>query len=346
LKLLYGESSAATVKDAVKELVTRAINKAQQIEAPFFDKVRLSFCSLHPSNPIQQEEEFKICNAQYKIETKTVRKSALARFVKIFVESFFKGKRDISKPLEYFNVIIYLLESSQMITRFLIFEGLLIDAFDLFMQAQKILNAAFSATSSKEKDKYHPSNVGLLFKIVDILLRSCITTAMFETKTLPPSCLFDKENLDWDACPKIPDKIIDRIVETESFNKFFLALHEKSGPNNLYLLLQHISWQEKEVSKKIMTQIVSQICGYSLIVLSFVDTYFLFSFMANPKSVEENCRIIYNLIILNDEFQPFRIEVFFYKIIPFYNSLSSVYLWRHRQRHYYQQLKGKIYMDG
>jgi len=279
LKLLYGESSASTVKDAVKELITRAINKAQQIEAPFFN----------------QEEEFKICNTQYKIELKTVRKSALARFIKVFVESFFKGKRDLSKPLEYFNIIIYLLESSQMITRFLIFEGLLIETFDLFMQAQKVLNAAFSATSSKEKDKYHPSNVVFLFKIIDILLRSCITTTMFETKTLPPSCLFDKENLNWDSCPKIPDKIIDRIIEAENFNKFFLALHEKSGSNNLYLLLQHISWQNQDSTKKIIHQIISQICG----------------FMVNARAVEENIQIIYHLLILNDEFQAFRIECLF-----------------------------------
>ena len=189
-----------------------------------------------------------------------MRKSCLARFLKTFTQSFFKGKKDLSKPLDYFNLIIYLIKLNSLIAHFLIYEELLIDSVDLFLQIQKTLNGTFSISSAiaKEKEKYHATNVELLFQIVDALTRSCVTGPMLHSKVTPPTYLFN--SIDWQNCPKIPEKIIDRLLEADTFVKFLLPMSEKCPTFNLFI--QHISWEDEEASKKIIQQLIAQNCRY------------------------------------------------------------------------------------
>jgi len=144
------------------------------------------------------------------------------------------------------------------IAHFLIYEGLLNDTYDLFIQARKTMGGAFSISSgAKDKDKYHTSNIESMFRLIETLVRSCITEQMFEAKTLPPSFIFN-QNINWETCPKVPEHMIEKMLEVDHFNKFFFPVQDKTG--SLVFLFQHITWENKEASKKVVQQFVSQIC--------------------------------------------------------------------------------------
>jgi len=288
LKLIYEDKISSTVKEAIRDLLVKAISKTFQIESPFF----------------MQEEEFQILN-QSKLEIKTVKKSSLARFLKVLIQSFFKGKKDLSKPIEYFDFMNILAKMNMKIANFLIYEGLLNDTFDLFVQAKKSSGGAFSLSSgAKDKDKYHTSNVESMFRLVESLVRSCITEHMYTNKSLPPSFLFSENDVDWDTCPKVPEQMTEKMLEVDHFNKFFIPMQDKSG--GFVFLLQHLAWENKEVSKKLVQQLTSQIC----------------SFMINSRNAEEQIKMVYHLVVMNDSLQPFRIECMFGEI-PNKTILSS-----------------------
>jgi len=266
------------VKEAIRDLLVKAISKTFQIESPFFMQVAHSFLNFLN---FFKEEEFQILN-QSKLEIKTgnlnlfvnhlfslVKKSSLARFLKVLIQSFFKGKKDLSKPIEYFDFMNILAKMNMKIANFLIYEGLLNDTFDLFVQAKKSSGGAFSLSSgAKDKDKYHTSNVESMFRLVESLVRSCITEHMYTNKSLPPSFLFSENDVDWDTCPKVPEQMTEKMLEVDHFNKFFIPMQDKSG--GFVFLLQHLAWENKEVSKKLVQQLTSQICR------SAIDSIFTF----------------------------------------------------------------------
>lgn len=279
MKLIHGEGISSTVKEAVNKLLTRVITKVHHIEAGYFTQVLIF--SLHQYSSLSNRKKssnYVTANTSLKqrqvllqiffhrcTHFSIVRKSSLARFLKIFIQSFFQGKKDLSKPLDYFDLVLYLIKMNRLVAHFLIYEGLLMDSFDLFLQIQKALHGGFSIMSAvaKEKEKYHSTNVILIFQIVESLIRSCVTAPMVTTKTLPPSYLFEP-NIDWETCPKLPEKITERIMESDNFTKFFLPMQEKC--NVFYPVLQHICWEDLEVSKKAIQQLVSQVCRYIFII--------------------------------------------------------------------------------
>jgi hypothetical protein len=92
-KLMYADAVSSTVKDALKELMTRVIEHVYKLEVAYFS----------------EEEEFKVLN-NFKVEEKIVPKSALARFLRTFSQSFIAEKnKDLSKPLDYFKLVHHLI---------------------------------------------------------------------------------------------------------------------------------------------------------------------------------------------------------------------------------------------
>jgi len=242
MKLMYAENVSTTVKESLKDLLTKTIDKVYKIEASYFSK----------------QDEYKILK-DYKIETKIVQRACLARFLKTFSQNFIAEKnKDLSKPLDYFKMVIHLIQMSSVIAHFMVHEGLLSEYFELFLTIQKSSSSSsFSISTSKDKDKYHTQNIIMIFQIIELLIRSCITEKMYLTKTLAPTYLFGK-TVDWENVPRVPEKLVEAVVDPDNFRRHFLTTLEKC--ESLLHIAQHIAWENKFTSKKMIFQVVSHCC--------------------------------------------------------------------------------------
>mmetsp|Transcript_28739 Transcript_28739/g.25852 ORF Transcript_28739/g.25852 Transcript_28739/m.25852 type:complete len:119 (+) Transcript_28739:1374-1730(+) len=118
-----------------------------------------------------------------------------------------------------------MIQIGPVVANFMIRGGLLEEYFDLYMQIQKYLNSTAIPANQKDKNKYHSQNILMIFRIIESLVRACITTQMYDTKTIPVSShYYGSEQIEWDNIPPLPLKIIQTIIDPEFFRRCFLDM--------------------------------------------------------------------------------------------------------------------------
>lgn len=255
MKLMYADGVSMAARDSVKDLLCKCIEKCYSIESEYFTEVE-------EIKRMEQNVVIYEHGTPPKLNWLLVPKSALYRFLEIFCLNQFEEKlKDLSKPVEYIRLICSMIYMNPVIPHFMARKGLLDKHWEQFIHMQKILNNSFPlllGSSAKEKEKYHHQNVLLLIQYLELMIRSCITEHMLQNKSVPVTYLFPRSEINFREVPRIDEKILDSIVEHENFRKHLASLQEK---NDCFLkIAQHVAWENKEISKKIIFHIVSNCC--------------------------------------------------------------------------------------
>jgi len=119
------------------------------------------------------------------------------------------------------------------------------------------MTASSISSLSKDKDLYNSSNILGIFQAIEALMRACVTDSMKQYESLGPTYLFgDKVN--WSTCPRVPASIVKDLQEAEVLKKLMLPMQDKC--DNMIQITQHISWQNKEASKRIILLLIGFAC--------------------------------------------------------------------------------------
>ena len=181
------------------------------------------------------------------------------RFLHSLVQQFsLDSETDYTVAQDQITLLITMTKLNALVAHFFVDSGLLTTYFTVFVQIQKLLNVSTNPVIAvRDKERYKPSNVVLIFQAFDTLFRTCITDVMYQNRSLAPTYLFTTP-VDWEQCPRITPKMIKDIQDYEIFKKCLLPMQEKC--DNCIQVLQHIVWEDFAVSKKVICALVGQAC--------------------------------------------------------------------------------------